>query len=241
MNPQEREIISGIFDRLKPAAGQPRDAEAEQLIADLIRQQPYAPYVLAQSVYVQEQALGNLNQQVEQLQAQVRQLQQQAQQAPQQSGGFLSGLFGGGAARPMQQQAPQPGPQGGPWSGQQQMQPQQGMMPMQAQQGGPWGGQQQMQPQQRQGSGFLGTALTTVAGVAGGMVVGNMLMNAFSGSSAGHGGQSAAASAGIEPMGSGTTALPASNTSSHEASDHSHNVDYDDGGDFGGGGDSYDA
>ncbi|WP_421991535.1 DUF2076 domain-containing protein [Roseococcus sp.] len=46
--------------------------------------------------------------------------------------------------------------------------------------------------QGRQGSGFLGTALTTAAGVAGGMVVGNMLMNAFSGS---HGAASAASAA----------------------------------------------
>lgn len=45
--------------------------------------------------------------------------------------------------------------------------------------------------QGRQGSGFLGTALTTAAGVAGGLVVGNMLMNAFSGS----GGAAQAASA----------------------------------------------
>jgi hypothetical protein len=37
---------------------------------------------------------------------------------------------------------------------------------------------------QRQGSGFLGSALTTAAGVAGGLVAGNALMSLFSG---GHG------------------------------------------------------
>jgi hypothetical protein len=36
---------------------------------------------------------------------------------------------------------------------------------------------------QRSGSGFLGSALTTAAGVAGGMVVGNMLTNMFTGGS----------------------------------------------------------
>lgn len=45
--------------------------------------------------------------------------------------------------------------------------------------------------QGRGGSGFLGTALTTAAGVAGGMVLGNMLMGAIGG---GHG---AAAAAGL--------------------------------------------
>lgn len=55
---------------------------------------------------------------------------------------------------------------------------------------------QDMQPPggmipQRQGPGFLGTAMMTAAGVAGGLVLGNMLMNAFSGS----GGAAAAAPA----------------------------------------------
>ena len=45
---------------------------------------------------------------------------------------------------------------------------------------------------QRSGSGFLGSALTTAAGVAGGMVAGNALMNLFSGShNSGYGGGSA--------------------------------------------------
>ena len=35
---------------------------------------------------------------------------------------------------------------------------------------------------QRSGSGFLGSALTTAAGVAGGLVAGNALMSLFSGS-----------------------------------------------------------
>jgi hypothetical protein len=90
MTPQERDVIAGIFDRLKQAANQPRDPEAERLIAERITQQPYAPYVMAQAVYVQEQALENLNREVETLRAEVAELRSQPQQ-----GGFLSGLFGG--------------------------------------------------------------------------------------------------------------------------------------------------
>ena len=102
MTPQERDVIAGIFDRLKQAANQPRDPEAERYIAERLREQPYAPYAMAQSVYVQEQALTNLQAQVEDLQAQVRDLQTKQAEAPAQSGGFLSGIFGGGAqpARP---------------------------------------------------------------------------------------------------------------------------------------------
>lgn len=190
MTPEERRIIGGIFDRLRDAAHQPREAEAERFIAERIREQPYAPYAMAQSIYVQEQALANLSQQNEQLQAELAELRRYADQVarqPQQSGGFLSGIFGGGQAAapppprpgfaqgraPFSREPMQQAPAGGPWG-----QPQQ--------QGGPWAGQQPMAQQaapQRGGSGFLGTALTTAAGVAGGMVVGNMLMNAFKGDS----------------------------------------------------------
>ncbi|MCA1952133.1 MAG: DUF2076 domain-containing protein, partial [Hyphomicrobiales bacterium] len=63
MNAEERKVIDGIFERLKNVATQPRDPEAEKHIAELVRQQPYAPYALTQSVFVQEQAL--MNQQAE--------------------------------------------------------------------------------------------------------------------------------------------------------------------------------
>jgi hypothetical protein len=172
MNPQERQVIDGIFDRLKNVADQPRDAAAESYIAELVKKQPYATYALAQSVYVQEQALLNQQQQIEHLQAEIQQLQAR----PAAGGGFLSGLFGGG--QPARPAAPQPGfgqrsgmmpgqPQGGPWGGQ----------PQQAQPG-PWG-----QPQ-RQGMGFLGTAAAAAAGVAGGMVLGSILSNALGGGAA---------------------------------------------------------
>ena len=71
VNSQEREIISGIFQRLEQAASQPRDPETERFIADKIRQQPYAPYAMAQMIYVQEEAIKSLNQQVEELRAEV--------------------------------------------------------------------------------------------------------------------------------------------------------------------------
>jgi uncharacterized protein len=176
MTPQERDVIAGIFDRLKQVAGQPRDPEAEKFIAERLAQQPYAPYAMAQAVYVQEQALANMQAQLQQMQAEVEELKAQPQ--PAQSGGFLSSLFGGGQpARPAQPEGSMQRPAG--------MAPRPGMMPgaagMQAaapQAAGPWGG-----AQQRAGGGFLAGALTTAAGVAGGMVLGNVLMNAFQGNS----------------------------------------------------------
>lgn len=245
MTPQEREVIDGIFNRLKQAAGQSRDPEAETYIAGLLRQQPYAPYVLAQSVYVQEQALNNLQQENEQLKAQIDEMQRAQQAAPQpQSGGFLSGLFGGGAPAPAPRQDPQPQGQRSPWGAPPQ---QMGMQP-QAPQGGPWGGAPQAAAPAA-GGGFLSSALTTVAGVAGGMVVGNMLMNAFKGSGSGGSSPASAASSDFQPFGQGgggqqhlaSQGQNQGQDSGAEEEDEGDDAGYDDGGYDDGGNDTYEA
>ncbi|MFD0937375.1 DUF2076 domain-containing protein, partial [Methylobacterium trifolii] len=113
MNSEERDVISGIFQRLEQASSQPRDADAERFIAEKLRTQPYAPYAMAQLIYVQEEAIKSLNQQLEEARR-----QQQAQ--PQGGGGFLSSIFGGGSQRPEPQPqgyAPQQRP-GGAWGNQ---------------------------------------------------------------------------------------------------------------------------
>jgi hypothetical protein len=170
----------------------PVDADADRLIGDLLVRYPEARYRLTQTAFVQEHALMEAQNRIQQMEWELNQTrqalvqtQQAAQQGPQQgqrSGGFFSGLFGGGArpGGPPPQYAPQPGLQPGPQPGYGQPPPQ-------------WGGQPPPQYApgyqpgmfaQRGGSGFLGSALTTAAGVAGGLVVGNALMNMFSG----HGG-----------------------------------------------------
>src|SRR5664279_304272 len=55
MQAQERELITGLFGRLQPFETQARDAEAEALIRDFVARQPAAPYLLVQTVLVQEQ------------------------------------------------------------------------------------------------------------------------------------------------------------------------------------------
>ncbi len=143
MSPEERQLLQGLFDRMRGSANNPRDREAEALIADNLRQQPYAPYLLSQTVIVQDQALRAANDKLQQLEAQVQQMQGSSAGAPQQpgSGGFLSGigsLFGGGAAAQPQPQARSPWNQGAPQGGY----PQQGGggYPPPPQQGGPWSG-----------------------------------------------------------------------------------------------------
>jgi hypothetical protein len=235
MTPQERDVIGGIFDRLRQAEGQPRDPQAEAFIAERLRQQPYAPYVLAQAVYVQEQTMTQMQERLQFLEQEVQRLQSQPQQ---QSGGFLSSLFGGG--RP---QTPPPAPQQmqqRPMMGQPPMgQPgygQQGPMgqPMMGQQPGPWG---QQQPQQRGGMGFLGTAAMAAVGVAGGMLAANAISNMMGGGAA----QAAGAAgngltpvdqAAAEPAGPDMPAGPEMPASYDQAS-------YDDGNSYDSGGDEW--
>lgn len=69
MQSQERDLISGLFERLKPFESQPRDAEAETLIRGLAAQQPASPYLLVQTVLVQEQALKAAQERIAELEA----------------------------------------------------------------------------------------------------------------------------------------------------------------------------
>jgi hypothetical protein len=233
MTPQERDVIAGIFDRLRQAENQPREPEAERFIAERLREQPYAPYAMAQAIYVQETALANMQEQIEALQAQIRELQARpapaSAPAPAQSGGFLSGIFGGGQpeqARPRSvpsfpQRDAQPASPvwntGRPDAGQ----AAQGPAGAQASpQPSPWANQA-AQPPGRAGGGFMASALSTAAGVAGGMMLGNVLANAFGGQKAGAAAETAKAS---EANATDTNADSAAQTQS--ASD---NTSYDDG------------
>lgn len=90
MNDQDRQVIESLFTRLGEVERQapPRDTEAEAFIQERIRQQPGAPYFMAQTVVMQEYALRQAQQQIEELERQVAQRPA--------GGGLFSNLFGGG-------------------------------------------------------------------------------------------------------------------------------------------------
>ncbi len=203
MSPEERQLLTGLFDRVRAAAGNPRDKEAEALIADEAKAQPYAPYLLAQTVIVQDQALTAANERLQELEGKVRQLESQAASQPRGSGGFLGGLgalFGGSAPAPRRPVGPPP-QVGAPWQQQPQgnwQQPPQGYG--QPPQQGPWGGQQGQQGGMMGGS-FLKGALGTAAGVAGGVLLADTIRGLFTGPS--HGGLGIGE--GFGPRGGGET------------------------------------
>jgi len=115
MQDQERDLIEGLFGRLKEYESQQRDPEAERLIAGLVAAQPGAPYLLTQTVLVQEQALKSA-------QARIDELEAKAKAAPPPS--FLGnaprvGPWGAAPTAP---------PPGGPWQQAAPQQPPQQMM-----------------------------------------------------------------------------------------------------------------
>ncbi len=188
MNSDERQLITGLFDRMKSVGSQGRDRDAEQLINDQVRQQPYAPYLLTQTVLVQDQALRAANDRIQQLEEQVRQSAGQGQ--GQEGGSFLGGLgrmFGGGAAASSVPATGHADPYRGQPQGYGQPQPGYGQQPP----AGPWGNQgyAQQQPQGGGlfggggggGGGFMKGALGAAAGVAGGVLMADGIRNLFSG------------------------------------------------------------
>jgi hypothetical protein len=191
MIPQERDLISDLFNRLRAADTAAKDPEAEALIRSLTANHPGAPYLLVQTTLVQEQALTGAQARIEELQRQLTQVQAQLQAAqaqaaqaaqaqaaqaaprPAGSGSFLgggAGLLGAFGRRPTAAEPPPPPPPG-PWGAAPPPQPGPWGAPA-PQPGGPWGGAPQPGPWAAPRSGgFLQSAMTTAAGVAGGALL----------------------------------------------------------------------
>ncbi|HEF4761130.1 TPA: DUF2076 domain-containing protein [Pseudomonas putida] len=191
MNSEEQTLIDGLFSRLQQAETEaaPRDAQAEARIKEHLARQPAAGYFMTQAILVQEAAIKRLDEQNKQLNAQIQQLQADLLQAKAQtaapapsSGGFLSSIFGGSSRDPQPASSPNlsaPASSGGGWRepGRSSFNSQ----PPQQNFGAP--PQQNYAPQQAApmaGSSFLGGALKTAAGVAGGVMLAQGISSLFS-------------------------------------------------------------
>jgi uncharacterized protein len=172
MTPQERDLLTTLLARLRNAAGQSKDPDADALIRQTVTEQPDAPYFLAQTVLIQDLSLHNAQNRIADLERQLSEAQQAARPAPT---SFLGSLFG---SRPAPQPpAPPPSssvPPAGPWTRAPQVAaappaqpygqpyPQGGYGPAGGGGGFMGGGS---------GGGFLRSAAATAAGVAGGALL----------------------------------------------------------------------
>ena len=189
MTPEERNLVTDLFDRLATLEDAQRDRDAERLIQDGLRQAPNAPYALVQTVLVQDEALKRAD-------ARIRELENQlGGTEPPQQGGFLDSMRNSVWGRRDPQRpgsVPTVRPAGTPM----------GVPPeyrAEAQPAAALGAQPGTA-----GSSFLGTAAAAAAGVIGG----SLLLNGIR-SMMGHGG--GAAHAAVDPTGG--SASPWSGTS----------------------------
>jgi hypothetical protein len=233
MTPQERQMLGDLFERVKATGATPRDAEAEAFINDAVHTAPFSPYVLAQTVLVQQQALEAAARRISEVEAAQRQSADQGQEHGSFLGNLGKSIFGGAPASPpapprpsydasAYQRGPAPAPGQGyaPPPQQGYPAPPQGYPP----QPGPWGAP----PQSGGGGGFLQNAASTAAGVAGGVALGNILGGLFSGHSGGGGlfGGGGASGAGL--LGDGARAPEVNETVNnyYESPSDRGNADY---------------
>jgi len=69
MTPQERDLVTELFDRLATLENSPRDPEAERVIIDGLRRAPNAVYALVQTVLVQDEALKRADARIRELES----------------------------------------------------------------------------------------------------------------------------------------------------------------------------
>src|SRR5512134_1918646 len=101
MNSEERRMIADLFERMRNYGPVDKEDEADRMIREEVRRMPDAPYMLVQSVLVQEMALRRADERIRELEERVGELEAGRGRAEQSGGGsFLGGLFGGGSRSP---------------------------------------------------------------------------------------------------------------------------------------------
>lgn len=151
LSSEDRTAIEGLFSRLAEAERRApqRDAEAEALINRELVRQPAAPYYMAQTVVVQQQALEQAEQRIAELERQV---------AERDRSGMFGGLFDDGRGRQNRYDDRQ--------------------VQATPRNRGPWD-RNESYGRGQGGGGFLAGAAQTALGVAGGVLLGNMIGSMF--------------------------------------------------------------
>jgi len=157
MTPQEHDLITALLERLSAQANRPRDPEADALIRRGMAEQPDAPYLLAQTVLIQDMALREAERRIAELERQAA----PARPAAEQPGSFLGAARGGSV------------PSAGPWAPS--PVPTQGTPAPSSNRPAGSAAAAVLNPapglMAGTGSGFLRQAATTAAGIAGGALL----------------------------------------------------------------------
>jgi hypothetical protein len=187
MNADDRQLINGLFERMRNVGALDKDHDAEAFIHDSMRQNPDSPYLLVQSVLVQEQALQRADERIKALEAELAEKSAPAGAQPAAwetsrpasgSGSYVgprsSAGFGGGNGAAASAVSSVPAAGRAPWQSSQR--------PGAGQGAGAGAGQGRGAEQRQAGGGFMAQAMTTAAGVAGGMLLASGISSLFSGS-----------------------------------------------------------
>jgi len=197
MTPDERQLVTELFDRLATLEDAPRDPDAERAIRDGLAQAPNAVYALVQTALVQDEVLKRANARIQELEAQLG-----IGNEPPRQGGFLDNMRDSIFGRRTEPRGSVPSVRTGdapmgtpPGFG--------GGQPM----GGPgYGPQGQLPPERGRGGSFLGTAAAAAAGVIGGSLLLDGIRSMSGGRQGGFGMTDPAAAAGRDsgsPWGGG--------------------------------------
>ena len=90
MTPEERQLLTGLFDRLRRNDHGDRDPEAQSLIETAVAAHPAAPYLMAQLLLIQDQALSAAQNRIRVLQ-QALETARNSSLAPSENSSFLGG------------------------------------------------------------------------------------------------------------------------------------------------------
>src|SRR3977135_2391500 len=96
MTPEERNLITELFDRLATLEDAERDPDAERAIKDGLRQAPNAAYALVQTTLVQDEVLKRADARIRELEAGLGIGSEQAARPA----GFLDSMRGALVGRP---------------------------------------------------------------------------------------------------------------------------------------------
>ncbi|QCI18170.1 DUF2076 domain-containing protein [Buchnera aphidicola (Aphis nasturtii)] len=161
MKDEEKKLIENLFYRLKNTElnSSERDVEANILIQDLVKKQPYSSYYMTQTILIQETAIKKLSLKVEELNKKISNLNLNTTTK---KSSFLSNFF--------KKEPISPEISNNSWKSNQNVSGSYHPLPTSS---------STISSSAGSSNGFLKNALQTATGVAGGMILGNMLMNVF--------------------------------------------------------------